>query len=753
MTRTYATAFLAGMTSLALELLLIRLLAFFLTSATDFLAIPLALLGLALGSMYAHFGWRGSAERLVSLASAAVLPTVVGALLVLFATFDLVFYKVHVFLSAIGPDSVRLVVYSLILLPPFAVFGALFAGLFSGNHQNLGRLYAADLAGAAFGCLLAPVLLTISGLPAALLGVVLGALLLLLVDPERSRRAQLAGGGLFVLVLVGVVTGVLFREQPDPVTLARSVMLSGKEPPVVDILRVRWNEIARTALVRIKRDARTGYFVVQDNGLSNVTLQAWPPSETTAEGGVHDLAWKIGRGPDKVLVMFAGAGRDMMNFDLLSDGKADITGVELNPAVRMLGEAVEKLKIGEFLQKPNVHLVIQEGRDFLDHDQGVYDEIYVANNGAVYASRTGHTRKYLDTREAMAAYLDHLAPEGVMVFVNQPVAEKITSFRALFAERGLGDFAKAAFVYGRKDTPELQTLVVAKNGFTEAEVPQLEVEAKSTKNPVLYRPGDPVETLDALGTARLVTDDRPFTRSLQLALLGFDPSAHQRDLSYISSWVKVFTVVLFTILSVVAGGIVLSFGHGSGRVPFPWIAYLWVTGIGYMCVEIGLVARTELFVGNPLYAVALNLAVFLVSSAAGSYASERRTAGPLELAIGAAVAVGWGLLATHYVTAWFLSVPLVLKAVLVAVAVGPAGFALGMFYPFAVSRLTAEGRAMAVPATYALTTLSSVLGSAFATTAMIDLGFVRVIVLGAMAYLVAGAIGWWRTARSATTPV
>ena len=339
-----------------------------------------------------------------------------------------------------------------------------------------------------------------------------------------------------------------------------------------------------------------------------------------------------------------------------------------------------------------------------------------------------------------------------MVFVNQPVAEKITSFRDLFAERGLVDFANAAFVYGRAETPELQTLVVAKNGFTAAEVPQLEVEAKSTKNPVLYEPGRSPDTLWNLGTPRLVTDDRPFTRSLQIALLGFDPWAHQRDLSYISSWVKVFTVVLFTILSVLAGGIVLSYGQGAGRVPFPWIAYLWVTGVGYMCVEIGLVARTELFVGNPLYAVALNLAVFLVASAAGSWFSEKRTGGPLELAVAASLAVGWGLVATKLVTAWFLSVPLILKAVLVAIAVGPAGFALGMFYPFAVKRLTAEGRALAVPATYALTTLSSVLGSAFATTAMIDLGFVRVIVLGALAYLVAGLIGWLRIQRGAPTP-
>ncbi|MEQ1502364.1 MAG: class I SAM-dependent methyltransferase, partial [Myxococcota bacterium] len=544
------TAFLAGMTSLALELVLVRLLAFFLASTADFLAIPLALLGLALGSMYAHFGHRGPPERLVSISAAAVLPVVVGSLVALFGVFDRFFYEVYVFSRSPETDALRLVVYGLILLPPFAVFGALFAGLFSGNPDRLGRLYAADLAGAAFGCLLTPVLLTLSGLPAALLGVVAGALVLTWVAGPPRRLVRLAAGALFAAVVAGVAAGVLFRETPDPTTLAHAVLRGTDGQPVVSSLRVRWNEIARTALVRIARTGRTQYFVVQDNGLSNVTLQAWPPTEAATTAEVHDLPWRLGRSPERVLVLFAGAGRDMMNFDRLSDGKADITGVELNPAVRNQGVAVRKLKIGEFLAKPNIHLVIQEGRDFLDHDRGTYDLIYVANNGAVIAGRTGHTRKFLDTREAMSAYLDHLAPDGLLVFANQPVAEKITSFRGLFEEAGLGDFGRAAFVWGKR--PELQTLVIAKAGFTPLDLPALEAEAG--ESPVLFRPGE--TRLDRLEAPTLVTDDRPFTHGLRLSLLRLDPRSRPRDLAYTSSWVKVFTVALFTVLSAAAGLVV-----------------------------------------------------------------------------------------------------------------------------------------------------------------------------------------------------
>jgi hypothetical protein len=47
------------------------------------------------------------------------------------------------------------------------------------------------------------------------------------------------------------------------------------------------------------------------------------------------------------------------------------------------------------------------------------------------------------------------------------------------------------------------------------------------------------------------------------------------------------------------------------------------------------------------------------------------------------------------------------------------------------------GRGEAIPATYGLTTLSSVWGSALASALMIEMGFSRVIALGAAAYLCA----------------
>ena len=69
-----------------------------------------------------------------------------------------------------------------------------------------------------------------------------------------------------------------------------------------------------------------------------------------------------------------------------------------------------------------------------------------------------------------------------------------------------------------------------------------------------------------------------------------------------------------------------------------------------------------------------------------------------------------------------------------AVAVLPAGTALGMFYPFGVATLVRLGREETVPITYGAATLSSVLGSALAVTLITDIGFSTIILAGAVGY-------------------
>lgn len=240
-----------------------------------------------------------------------------------------------------------------------------------------------------------------------------------------------------------------------------------------------------------------------------------------------------------------------------------------------------------------------------------------------------------------------------------------------------------------------------------------------------------------------MTDDRPFVHEVTWREFELLPAkARFADQLYASSWIKVVTVLGFGVVAVPIMALLALRGGRERRVPWAWGLYFLVSGISYMCVEIGLIAKTELFLGNPLYTTAVVLALFLAASGAGAYWQDRLRLfqRPTMIVPPAVAAIAWGVLGTHLCNAHLLGLPLPLKIVCAALAIAPAGIFLGMVYPFGVGRLVQAGQRAAVPGTYAVATLSSVWGAAWAMTAITNLGFSIVILLGAAGYAVTGLL-------------
>jgi hypothetical protein len=758
--RLVAAVFLIGFVSLGYELLQVRMLSFFLGSISNFLAIPVALFGLALGSMYCHFIHRGDARRLVSRCLLLVFPVLAAVLIAFFAIANGLFHEVHVTFSQPGENVARLLVYSALFLPPYFLFGALLSSIFAMNAARIGRLYFFDLSGAALGCFAVPLLFTYTDLPVVILSLLASALLLALAS-AAPRRAVVFGVCLaaFAGIVALTVTGTVFRERPDIPILAKR-MMSPKSFDRYEEVAARWNDVARTSLIRGYRiddvDAETPeYIVVQDDGISNVYVRGYDPglsrdSVMQRSRFAHAFPFALGIRPRNILVMFAGTGRDMVLLDALAERRARITGVELNRAVVdfAFSPVLRPLRLGEFLSRDGIRLVAREGRDFLNNSTEKFDLVFVATNGSVHATRTGHTRKYLDTYQAMGAYLDHLAPDGALFFWNQPVEHKVVSLGRLLAERKLGDPGSAMYAYGAAGSDTLRCLLVKPAGFSRSELEALRAHHRGAdaKRALLYAPG-------GRGTPRFkaivggrdvpdlprepITDNDPFTNKVELSRFSLVPDeSFSHDLKYSSDWIKVFTVILLAFVSLVVIAALRFLGSRDRRLPLPWFAYFFVSGLGYMGVEIGLIGKIELFMGNPLYAVAVILAVFLLSNALGAFLQDKyRVMRGWKTLLGyTSVAVLWSVTGATICNSFFLSIPLPLKIVAVAAAVGPAGIFLGMYYPFGVSTLVGAGRTPMVPATYAIATLSSVVSSAAAMTAITIVGFSSVILLGALCY-------------------
>lgn len=762
--RLFATVFLVGYLCLSVELIQVRMLTFFLGGISNFLAIPIALFGLAIGSLAYHYFYKGSPSKLVSMLSAAAFPVLAAVFLVFFAVGNVFFNHIHVTVFNPATDVVKLIVFSALFLLPYNLFGMMLAAMFSAGSDRIGRLYFFDLTGAGLGCFVTPVLFTYTDLPLVILSLLFVALLLVLLSEIRLRTPLLVAFAVaFGVIQAMAFNGTAFKEKPDEPTLAWT-HFHGLSISRIEEVFSKWNDLTRTSLLRGRRNAPaavgggTNHFsIVQDDGMSNVIVRRYNPAadkeDAIKQYYLHSMPFLLGYQPKKILVMFAGVGADMIALDALSDKKAHITGVEINPAVVGLAKhpALTEMNLAEFIDRKSISLVVREGRDFLNNDKGKYDFIFVATNGSVFSNRTGHTRKYLDTYEATRAYVDHLARGAGLSFMNQPVENKISILRDLSHKRDLADIRRSVFAFGRCGSHDVQNLYYKPTGFTVKELGRLvagfkEAErlgGKSNRLCLYYAAGHAswpyfkniVENPGA--EPKIVTDDKPFVTPVSLA--GFTLFPERRllaSLNYASNWIKLFTLVVIAFVTVLVIALVCFVGGRASRLPVLWLTYFMGSGIAYMCVEIGLIGKTELFLGSPLYAVAVILALFLMANGTGALLQDRfRVMRGLKTLIGLTTAsIFWSIAAVELCNTYLLSIPLPLKILCVAVSVLPVGTCLGMYYPFGVGRLVAGGRGATIPATYSIATLSSVFGSSLAMTAIVNFGFSTIIACGAAAY-------------------
>jgi len=173
--------------------------------------------------------------------------------------------------------------------------------------------------------------------------------------------------------------------------------------------------------------------------------------------------------------------------------------------------------------------------------------------------------------------------------------------------------------------------------------------------------------------------------------------------------------------------------------------YFAAIGVAFMFVEIAFIQKFILFLGHPLYAIAVVLFAFLLSAGLGSRCSERlRFPAPARV-----VAVAWPVLAIAAIAlAYTLLLPRLLPplaawpdAARIALAVAlifPLGFAMGMPFPLGMARLAAAAEAL-VPWAWGLNACASVVSAVLATLLAIHLGFSAVLLLAVLLYALAVA--------------
>ncbi|MCB9756722.1 MAG: hypothetical protein H6713_42940 [Myxococcales bacterium] len=745
--------FVTALCCLTFELVLARLADYHLGADNAFLALPIAFLGLALGSLHMHLRPVSVSSFRLTRELALLAGLCVGGLLFAFVFFSWIMPVTSTIgmMERLDYLAQKTAIFIVLMSAPFYSFGRVLTGVYQLRREDVGAIYAADFTGAALACAVTPLAFHFGGLPTVVLVlIVLSFVPLLLAGTSGSRRAMIA----VLAGLTAIVSVRLIEWADDTVSYAeyRASDVRYEE------LERAWNEHSRVALLKRTKiledgsDGRSFFGIVHNNSRSNVRVVPYEgPREARRPKAFEGMeaAWVLGRAPENILVMFAGTGAQMVRLNDLASGEATVTGVELNALVEKIGrqsEAIAHMRLNEFLALEHINLVIDEGRHFLaTRPEGTkYDLIYIGCNAATTAI-TGHSRKYLDTVEAYERYLELLTNDGLLVFDHQPLERRLQNLRAVFEKRGITEFENKVIVVDSVESND--DLIVAPGGFSAEELARAETFTRGRykrqwRRQLRYMPGEgrprneKYRELIEGARGEEATDDRPFVRNLEVDGYSLIPAPGQKKtVDWYISWIKITTVLVLAIVA--AFFIVVASLKRDSRAPLPVLLYLLMTGFCFMLCEVALMAKLELFLAEPLLSMAAVLSLFLLTSGLGSWLYPRvaHLCDTRWLALLAAAIAPLCLLILDALVEHALGLNVTLKLLLSAVAIAPLGMVLGLFFPHIITCLLANNREQTVSISYGISTLSSVVGSAYALTAMINLGFSALIYQATAVYI------------------
>lgn len=548
-----------------------------------------------------------------------------------------------------------------------------------------------------------------------------------------------------------------------------------------------WNAYSRVGLVEATYKDGKNMFFGFDSGYGKAHLLKFDekdPFRLKDEFFVIKYGYALKK-PKKVLILFAGVGRDMVYAYAYSDGESDITGVEINPNIIRKAVQLKEYSLDIFFQKPNVKMVVREGRDYINQCKDKFDVIMLSWSGATFAYQAGiasHTSQYLYTVEAFAEYLKHLNSDGLLIILQQNMMRNLTTARQAYEYLGIGELnnkviiAKESSRMSKKPGTKFWRspdndyhIIFKKSDYTNDELDRMDVFLGKNKLSLVYSPKaclpqyvpvkeflnvqDPKQYVRDFNTKMLANvspafDDNPFSMNTYPFSIFF-PKAFQKDFLkrpwtnfYLLSNYFLLIIVLITILFSFLFIIIPLIIKGRSQIKksnLLFIAYFAILGMGFMFVEISLIQRLTLFLGHPIYAISLVLACLLITCGTGSLLSKdlfdrkllnfKRSASILFFLMFFYI---WILPQVLYA---LISFKLILKVLLVFFIILPLGFFLGMFFPQGL-RIVEENDKSFIPWVWGINGTTSVVGTSMAAFLSIFFGFAIVSMLGQLAYFV-----------------
>jgi spermidine synthase len=494
-----------------------------------------------------------------------------------------------------------------------------------------------------------------------------------------------------------------------------------------------------------------------------------------------------------VLVLGAGGGMDVL---LAQYHQArSIVGVELNPHVVEMVQRVYGDFAGHLYSASNVQIHVAEARSFVTRSQSHYDLIHLALLDSLSAAAAGvHalSEHYLYTVEALHLYLRHLRPGGLLAmtrWLQLPPRDSLKLVATALTALERAGVAQPAQHLVLIRSWQTTTLLVKHSPFTTDEVTRVRQFCATRAFDVVYYPGmtaqeanrynqldtpDFFEAVLALvGPARRefqrrykfhitpATDDRPyFFHFFKWAALPELMALHrQGGMALLESG---YVLLIATLLQAVVAALLLIllpllvWRRRSRALPYTWATggYFLALGLAFMFLEISSMQRFVLFLGHPLYAIAVVLSGFLLFAGLGSGCGAALTRRFPQLATTRLVALavsgvsGFTLLLLWLLPplfAWASPLAPGFKILLTLGLLAPLAFCMGLPFPLGLAQVAAHVPEM-VPWAWGINGCASVVSVMLATLLAMHCGFTAVTLLAVVLYGIAAVI-WGRVDR------
>jgi len=796
--RAVLAAFLVAFVTLAVQVLVHRMVAVKLVNNFVFLVISLTMLGFAISGV-ALTRWQSALQQrrsdVVAGAGALFALTLVAAC----AAFYHAPTPEHLSMARWATSRQGFVAAFLLCVPlaflyavPFVFCGLILGLLLSADDLPVRRIYAWDLAGSAAGAVAVLPMITALGVErsALLAGLLMAVGTAVLARPRSGIARGLAVGAVAVLGLAAVAERRVF----DMRYTSNSVLGLAREPGSGFVLEhVAWDPVARIEMSRIPTPrpdsvpwpyligddpdflARFKRILTQNNTAFTYAVEYDGTRESLAgiERTLYAAAYPPLAVPNpRVLVIGVGGGFDVLT--ALYFGASEVTGVEVNRATVDILTRTYRDYFRPWVADPRVRLVHDEGRHFLAKADRSFDVIQLSGvdtGSGTPAAAHVFSETYIYSAEAFDLYLSRLSPHGILNMMRQEYRPPREMLRALTtavaALRRAGVSHPAEHVLTVTGRDGLFTaLLVKRTPFTEEErgrlqawaggSPFFDVSAAPDRNAARANVYQAFLGLDHPGReaafvalypfdVRPAEDDRPFffKYSYWSHVLSRDPLV--RDSVPV---MELTLLMLLALVSVAAAACVLLplryLGREGARAPGAgrFAVYFACIGLGYLAIEMALLQKFGLFLGHPNYALSVVLAALLLTTGLGSLFSAAllRALGSVRILALTLAAV---VVAEHVVALprlpGLIGLPFAARALIVSVLVAPIGLLLGTFFPTALERLKRDAAPFA-PWAWGINGVFSVVAPLLSVAVSMGLG-ITALLLGALPfYLVAGLV-------------